>query len=194
MQAATWDLFRTIYRYTGFGILFAIIVMMAMPRIKEEGLKKLLKEVFTNLRKNRRYLFRFLFTYYLFMTLARTLICRDIWFNPWEDVLGTRRLILEDGSLNNEVINNIILFIPLTFLYYLSFWTDRENIKFVNVCVHAIKWSFLFSVTIECCQLFGRLGTFQLSDIVQNTLGGWIGALLYHIIYRIAATHMKESD
>lgn len=34
---------------------------------------------------------------------------------------------------------------------------------------------------IEICQLFLRLGTFQLSDIFQNTLGGFIGATIYII-------------
>ncbi|WP_262369700.1 VanZ family protein [Enterococcus faecium] len=44
---------------------------------------------------------------------------------------------------------------------------------------------FLFSLSIEFTQLFFRLGTFQLSDLFYNTLGGLIGALLYWLFYRL---------
>ena len=49
------------------------------------------------------------------------------------------------------------------------------------IVVNVIKASFSFSCMIEICQLFLRLGTFQLSDIFQNTLGGFIGATIYII-------------
>ncbi|HFD3535039.1 TPA: VanZ family protein, partial [Enterococcus faecium] len=48
-----------------------------------------------------------------------------------------------------------------------------------------IKYVFLFSLSIEFTQLFFRLGTFQLSDLFYNTLGGLIGALLYWLFYRL---------
>ena len=37
----------------------------------------------------------------------------------------------------------------------------------------------IFSVSIEMLQLLLRLGTFQVSDIVYNTLGGMLGGLCY---------------
>ena len=54
-----------------------------------------------------------------------------------------------------------------------------------------IKFSFLFSISIEFLQLFLRLGTFQLSDIVYNTLGGLLGGLIYFIAYKIK--HRKKN-
>ena len=39
--------------------------------------------------------------------------------------------------------------------------------------------AFIFSVSIEMLQLLLRLGTFQLSDIFYNTVGGMIGGLMY---------------
>lgn len=45
--------------------------------------------------------------------------------------------------------------------------------------------AFIFSISIEALQLFLRLGTFQLSDLFYNTVGGMIGGLMY---YGIAKT------
>ena len=41
------------------------------------------------------------------------------------------------------------------------------------------KTAFIFSVSIEMLQLLLRLGTFQLSDIFYNTVGGVLGGLMY---------------
>ena len=41
------------------------------------------------------------------------------------------------------------------------------------------KLGLIFSVSIEMLQLLLRLGTFQVSDIVYNTLGGMLGGLCY---------------
>ena len=38
----------------------------------------------------------------------------------------------------------------------------------------------IFSISIEMLQLFLRLGTFQLSDLFYNTVGGMIGGLMYY--------------
>ena len=41
------------------------------------------------------------------------------------------------------------------------------------------KKRILIMMQIEMLQLLLRLGTFQLSDIFYNTLGGMIGGLMY---------------
>ena len=41
------------------------------------------------------------------------------------------------------------------------------------------KITFIFSIGIEILQLLLHLGTFQLSDIFYNTVGGMIGGLIY---------------
>lgn len=55
-----------------------------------------------------------------------------------------------------------------------------------------MKISFLFSLGIEFTQLFLKLGSFQLSDLVYNTLGGLIGGLIYALFH--AKSFKKESD
>ena len=40
------DLFLSVYRYLGFGLLFAIVVMIACPMIEEKGIKTVIKDLF----------------------------------------------------------------------------------------------------------------------------------------------------
>ena len=47
------------------------------------------------------------------------------------------------------------------------------------------KMAFIFSVSIELLQLFLRLGTFQLSDIFYNTVGGVIGGVCYLEVIKV---------
>ena len=42
--------------------------------------------------------------------------------------------------------------------------------------------------------MFLRLGTWQLSDLFYNTLGGAIGGLIYYIGYNISVTNGKSTD
>ena len=78
--------------------------------------------------------------------------------------------------------------LPFTFLHM---WTDKEKLlKDRRICFTSILWystkvAFLFSLTIEFLQLFLRLGTFQLSDLCYNTLGGAVGGILYWVSWKI---------
>ena len=47
------------------------------------------------------------------------------------------------------------------------------------------KTALIFSVSIETLQLLLRLGTFQMSDIFYNTVGGVIGGLMYYGIRKV---------
>ena len=49
----------------------------------------------------------------------------------------------------------------------------------------SVEIAFLCSLAIECLQLFFRIGTFQLSDLFDNVLGGAIGGMIYWIGYKV---------
>ena len=90
------------------------------------------------------------------------------------------------GELTTECIENLTLFIPFTVLLL---YAARERV-FQKMTIGSVLWNstkitFLFSFTIEMLQLFLRLGTWQLSDLFYNTLGGVIGGLIYYIGYKI---------
>ena len=57
-------------------------------------------------------------------------------------------------------------------------WTFRVREK---ILWQSGKIAFIFSISIEMLQLLLRLGTFQLSDIFYNTVGGVLGGLMYYI-------------
>lgn len=179
------DLFLSIYRYLGFGILFAVIAMIALPSIEEKGLRKTFKELAVKLRSDHLHLCRFIFFIFLFMILSRTLICRNIWFCPWENVIGEWRLLNSDNELNVEVAENLILFVPLTTFGLFSGFQKIDDMSNRQLFICGLKWSFGFTLFIECCQLFLRLGTFQFSDIAQNTAGGGLGCIIYILVKAI---------
>lgn len=106
---------------------------------------------------------------------------------------------MDDGSLNIDFIENIMLFVPLGFMYNLTynnfnFLKTNEHINEsdintescsnnkINMVKKTLSGSLLFSVLIECTQLMLKVGVFQLSDIFCNTVGGAIGAIVYILV------------
>ena len=88
------------------------------------------------------------------------------------------------------IVIALCVMLPFTFLLM---WTAKEKLlkeKGRQICFTSILWystkvAFLFSLTIEFLQLFLRLGTFQLSDLCYNTLGGAMGGVLYWMGWKV---------
>lgn len=128
------------------------------------------------------------------MILFRTLLNRNIWEHPLSDVIGVWGLYNSDGELTTEVIENLVLFIPFTVLLLWSF-QERiigQSVKLFITIWKSIEVVFLFSMMIEFLQLFLRIGTFQLSDLFYNTLGGLVGGLIYWCGYKLTHRIKKE--
>ena len=93
----------------------------------------------------------------------------------------------ESIRLRESIIQRAFLiyccFFSMTFFYLKGFRTTQyRTAESKKILMKMTRDSFLFSTLIELCQLFLRLGTFQLSDIFQNTLGGLMGAVLFVIL------------
>ena len=131
--------------------------------------------------------------FYIAMILFRTLLNRDMWRNLVSNVIGVWGLYNENGELTTEAIENLALFIPFTVLLLWSFHEKilGEGAKLLKIIWQSVKIVFLFSLTIEFLQLFLRLGTFQLSDLFYNTLGGLVGGLIYWIGYKLTHRDRK---
>ena len=82
--------------------------------------------------------------------------------------------------LTTECIENVIMMVPFSAVVM---WTFGEKIGsgWKKILRYSGKIAFIFSVSIEMLQLLLRLGTFQLSDIFYNTVGGVLGGLMYYI-------------
>lgn len=90
--------------------------------------------------------------------------------------------------LTSECIENFFLFMPYIVL---MFWNFEEKIfgKKVyigKIILKSIQIAFLSSLTIELLQLFLRLGTFQISDLFFNTIGGLAGGIIYFLVNAVA--------
>ena len=69
------------------------------------------------------------------------------------------------------ILQNLILFMPFGFL--LCGATDQPRTSRI------LLLGFLLSLSIELCQLFFRLGWFEIDDILHNVLGTYLGICLY---------------
>lgn len=110
----------------------------------------------------------------------------ESWMNPLSDVMGGWGIwetVNGERQLTTECIENVIMMVPFSAVVM---WTFDEKIGkgWKKILWYSGKIAFCFSLTIEMLQLLLRLGTFQLSDIFYNTVGGLIGGLMYYGIMK----------
>ncbi|MQN01849.1 MAG: VanZ family protein [Lachnospiraceae bacterium] len=79
-------------------------------------------------------------------------------------------------SLMN-LFGNVLIFIPFGAL--VTFFKRAERVAVLRVTLLA----FTVSCSIELIQLFTRVGSCDVDDVILNTLGGFIGSLIYYIHY-----------
>jgi glycopeptide antibiotics resistance protein len=78
-----------------------------------------------------------------------------------------------DFSRNNsrEILDNLIVFIPFGLLLSASFKqaTFRRKLAFIS----------MFSLAVEVVQYVLAIGVADITDVIANTLGGFLGLTLY---------------
>ena len=121
------------------------------------------------------------------LILFRTLLNRQLWMNPLSDVMGGWGIwetVNGEQKLTTECIENVIMMVPFSAVVM---WTFEEKIgnSLKKILWQSGKIAFIFSISIEMLQLLLRLGTFQLSDIFYNTVGGMIGGLMYCAVMKV---------
>ena len=79
---------------------------------------------------------------------------------------------------NAFVIENVLLFLPFGFLGGWAFEAMR-NVLCCTMLGAAV------SVGIECLQLVTGRGFFQIDDILTNTLGAFLGSLVFWLLRRM---------
>lgn len=80
-------------------------------------------------------------------------------------------------AILNESVSNILLFIPLGYLFPSLFGIKRRGLS-------RIVWLGLsLSLSIELIQWITRLGRFDIDDLINNTLGAVAGYILYSKAY-----------
>lgn len=144
---------------------------------------KKLKEILNN---NRTINILFIFTSVVYaLVLCRGLLFKYI--SPFEIFSPERfeyigyNLIPFNGrgfDYRLDLIINTFLFIPFGFLLSMK---SKKNLKSFLLLLIPFASSLLF----ESLQYILRLGAADVTDIIMNTAGGFIGFMLYFLIYKI---------
>ena len=184
-----------IYEPFGFALMLAFFALFFylyayQPVNAGKGWKVALQTWATEFRTSCYFRKLFLLAFFSAMILFRTLLNRNLWLNPLSDVMEGWELwkVSSDGTktVTTQGIENIILMFPFTSVLM---WTMKEKLLKVvslgSLAVKSAEIAFCFSLTIEFLQLFLRLGTFQLSDLFYNTLGGCLGGAAYWVAWKI---------
>lgn len=123
----------------------------------------------------------------LFTVLGRRSYKTDNMIYNLEMFSCYRRIFAEhDQPMLISVLQNIVMFVPIGFSLAVIFKKHRIIIPTLI--------SFGFSFCIEVCQLFLKSGFFELDDLFNNTLGTFIGIILYLICRGIWKNNRKEDD
>ena len=174
-------------------ILLAFLVMFLYLYAKEHEWKKnnLLRNMFATwwetFKISSNFRRTFLLAFYTAMILLKTVLNRAIWPDPLEKIFGGWGLY-ENGQFTTESIENFILFVPFSSLLLWAFQKEllgeSKRIWFGKIVWQVTKIVAVFSFIIEFTQLLFHLGTFQISDLTYNTLGGAVGGVIYYIGYK----------
>ncbi len=116
----------------------------------------------------------FVFCYYLIGILTMTGIGKLKSFSP--EIVLIPFLDMISGPI--DTVLNIVLFVPLGFFLPLLY---KKYSRISNIALTG----FLFSLSIEIVQMFGR-GSTDINDLITNTIGASLGYFIYKWFMRIA--------
>lgn len=87
-------------------------------------------------------------------------------------------------AMFTNLFGNVLIFVPFGFFMpmaskYRSFWAT-------------LFWSFGLSLGVETFQLFTKVGSFDVDDLLLNTIGGVVGYIVFVICAVIRRSHVKK--
>ena len=180
------NILTAIYEPFGFSLLLSFLAMFFYLYAYEpihggEGWKSAIITWYQKFKGSVSFRKLFLLAFVISMILFRTLLNRNLWMNPLSNVMGGWGIwetVNGEQKLTTECIENVIMMVPFSAVVM---WTFGEKIGngWKKILWYSGKMAFIFSISIEMLQLLLRLGTFQLSDIFYNTVGGLIGGVCY---------------
>lgn len=100
------------------------------------------------------------------------------------NLIPFREPLLYNGRIDyNEIFLNILIFVPLGL--YVGILFKKLSI------VRKIFSFFMVSLFCEVCQFILRIGAFDITDIINNTLGGIIGLLFFKVLEKAFNSPVK---
>ena len=180
------NILTALYEPFGFSLLLSFLAMFFYlyayePEKAGKGWKSAIVTWYQKFKGSVFFQKLFLLAFVTSLILFRTLLNRNLWLNPLSDVMGGWGIwetVNGEQKLTTECIENVIMMAPFSSIVM---WTFEEKIGngWKKILWQSGKIALIFSVSIEMLQLLLRLGTFQLSDIFYNTVGGVLGGVCY---------------
>ncbi len=190
-------------------VLMSEIVWLAMAVLGGSLMLPVLSKLLSNNNRMFRRVKILAFVLYVLIILYETLLFRDtlhdtrfrlspLWsyrasLSLYRDGQGFG-LFIKNGNLLRQILLNILLFVPFGCLLPFAFpklaQTKRppSRARIIGK-LKAFPWIAVligtaFSMAIEFTQLFFQIGLFELDDIFNNTIGCFLGVLLYQALIR----------
>ena len=186
------NILTALYEPFGFSLLLSFLAMFFYlyayePQEAGKGWKSALVTWYQKFKESVFFRKLFFLAFVTSLVLFRTLLNRSQWMNPLADImggLGIWETVNGEQKLTTECIENVIMMVPFSAVVA---WTFEEKIGsgWKKILWQSGKIAFIFSISIEMLQLLLRLGTFQLSDIFYNTVGGVLGGLMYCAVMKV---------
>lgn len=132
--------------------------------------------------KKRIAVSRFALFLYLVILFQLTLFGRKE-CDPLSDVFGGWIPFYQYWHWNFDALYNIFLLTPLLFLLLWNFPKMSDGNQ-KRLMIRCSVISFCMSFFIEINQLIFHIGTFQIADLVYNTISGMIGGLIYRKVIK----------
>lgn len=139
--------------------------------MKKKSTKKIIYFIFI--------IYLIVLVYFLFFSegLGRGNLSNNIGYNlkPFNEIKRymSNKSQIGDFISNLNIYGNVLLFIPYGII--LPFIKRKRKVLGV------IFSTMMFSITIELLQYIFKVGVFDIDDIILNTLGGFVGYIVYKI-------------
>ena len=119
--------------------------------------------------------------YFLFFSeeMGRTYSEREYHYNlvPFHEIkrfIHYYKVIGMPAVLLN-LVGNVAAFVP--FGFFLPVFVER-----CRTILNTVFYSFELSLMVELIQLVTKVGSFDVDDIILNTIGGFIGYIVYKVV------------
>ena len=186
------NILTAFYESFGFSILLSFFAMFfylyaCVPVDAGKGWKGAIVTWYKEFKESVFFRKLFLLAFVTSLILFRTLLNRNLWMNPLSKVMGGWGIwetVNGEQRLTTECIENVIMMVPFSAVVMWTFQKKVGNGR-KNIVWQSGRVAFIFSIVIEVLQLLLRLGTFQLSDIFYNTVGGVVGGVCYWGVMRV---------
>lgn len=151
------------------------------------------REWIQNLSRIAFVIYMIVLVYFLLLSdgFGRTVQRAEFQFNliPFVEIIRFVKYREYLGMYNVMInlVGNVVAFIPFGALIR---WVINRSVNWY----HVVGYTFLFSLSVELLQLVAKVGSFDVDDLILNTLGGLIGYFVYYILRWIDRIYDKCKD